>query len=208
MTQSANVDTERPTDALPRTGVVASRPVNHLKGFLRRLSAMSSPTPPRWALVTGVSEGGLGDALASEFQERGITVIATALDIKYLDFVKPSSTSTKLEKLQLDVTSSSSISAAVAETQRITSGRLDFLVSESSRTNSPCVLPSQASQQRSGVQPVRQYLLSGSVCGDNSSMREDALLSSPSSDNDRRQRGLRLHDAPPGQPHPLPLSKL
>ncbi|KAF2169414.1 hypothetical protein M409DRAFT_65087 [Zasmidium cellare ATCC 36951] len=81
----------------------------------------------KWALITGVSEGGLGDALATELLGHGINVIATALDLGSLDYLKPPGQG-RLERLQLDVTSSTSISSAVAETQRITGGGLDFLI--------------------------------------------------------------------------------
>lgn len=87
-----------------------------------------SSSPDKWALITGVSEGGLGDALTIELLKRGIHVIATALELHSLDYLEPTSPA-KVEKLQLDVTSTSSISSAVTATHRITSGKLDFLVS-------------------------------------------------------------------------------
>ena len=83
--------------------------------------------PEKWALITGVSEGGLGDALTKQLLSRGINVIATAIELPLLDYLKPTSPA-KLEKLQLDVTSPSSISAAVKEAERITNGHLSFLI--------------------------------------------------------------------------------
>lgn len=87
-------------------------------------------TPPQWALVTGVSVGGLGDALTLELLRRGVNVIATGLHLNDLDYLEQAGTG-KLAKLELDVTSSSSIAEAVTETQRITNGGLDFLFSRS-----------------------------------------------------------------------------
>ena len=81
----------------------------------------------KWVLVTGVSDGGLGDGLVQAFMEQGINVIATSLDIKLLDYLKPAGGVT-LEKLQLDVSQSSSIADAVKATQKITGGKLDILV--------------------------------------------------------------------------------
>ena len=85
-------------------------------------------TDRRYALTTGVSEGGLGDALVTELLSRGINVIATALDLKLLEYIKSSKVG--VEKLQLDVTSTKSIQAAVIETERITGGKLDLLISK------------------------------------------------------------------------------
>lgn len=82
----------------------------------------------KWALITGVSEGGMGDALAVELMDRGFNVIATALDLPDLDYLKSPSPTVALEKLQLDVTKTDSISAAAAKTEKITNGRLDVLI--------------------------------------------------------------------------------
>lgn len=85
---------------------------------------MASQT--RWALITGVSEGGLGDALTTEFLARGVSVIASSLDLKLLEYLPKDAG--KLEHVQLDVASTESISAAVKQVEAITGGRLDFLV--------------------------------------------------------------------------------
>jgi len=93
---------------------------------------MTDTTPAtKWALITGVSHNGLGDALTAELLGRNISVIATALKLEQLGYLStPSDTSTtvRLEKLELDVTNSDSIASAVAATQRITNGKLDMLV--------------------------------------------------------------------------------
>lgn len=90
---------------------------------------MAAPAPPqKWALITGVSKGGLGDALVTELMSRHINVIATALSLDLLDYLEaPSGTTTRIEKLQLDVTNPSSISAAAATTHSITNGKLNYL---------------------------------------------------------------------------------
>jgi 1-acylglycerone phosphate reductase len=84
-----------------------------------------SPLTLRWALATGVSEGGLGDALVTELLKQDFNIIATALKIELLDYIPQSSS---LVKLQLDVTSAESISAAAEEVSAITNGRLDLLI--------------------------------------------------------------------------------
>jgi 1-acylglycerone phosphate reductase len=79
-------------------------------------------------LITGCSEGGIGYALAKEFQSRGLHVFATAR--------QPSKMS-GLEKLPqvtllaLDVTSASSIAIAVQAVKTQTNGRLTYLVNNS-----------------------------------------------------------------------------
>ena len=89
-----------------------------------RLGAMESE---KWALITGVSEGGLGDALAKELMSRGINVIASNITHKLMQYLEPCGNG-KLEKVELDVTSPSSISAAVKEVERITGVQLWMLV--------------------------------------------------------------------------------
>lgn len=86
-------------------------------------------THEKWALITGVSEGGLGDALTTELLSHGVNVIATALELQSLDYLVASGQA-RVEKLQLDVTSTSSIQSVMTETERITGGRLDLLISK------------------------------------------------------------------------------
>ena len=81
----------------------------------------------KWALITGVSEGGLGDALAKELLANDINVIFTGLKLELLDYFSNGSTS-RVEKLELDVTSTSSISAALTMVRDITGGGLDILI--------------------------------------------------------------------------------
>ena len=71
--------------------------------------------------------GGLGDTLVQDLLSRDINVIAAGLNASQLEYLKPSTTA-KLEKIILDVTSPSSISAAVRDVDRITNGRLSYLI--------------------------------------------------------------------------------
>ncbi|KAK5170985.1 uncharacterized protein LTR77_004129 [Saxophila tyrrhenica] len=83
----------------------------------------------RWALITGVSKGGLGDALLHELLSRNINVIATGPTLAQLDYLKPKANNTaKLEKLELDVTSPTSITAAATAVRHLTNSRLNYLI--------------------------------------------------------------------------------
>ncbi|KAK7755162.1 hypothetical protein SLS62_002977 [Diatrype stigma] len=77
------------------------------------------------ALVTGSSEGGIGFAIAKEFQSRGIHVFATA---RNPDKVAALARLSNVTILALDVTSQVSIDAAVAAVSEQTGGTLDYLV--------------------------------------------------------------------------------
>jgi short-subunit dehydrogenase len=81
----------------------------------------------KWALITGVSAGGLGDALAKELLSNNINVIITGLQLSHLDYFTHTANS-HVERLQLDVTSTTSISAAVQAVTELTGSRLDILV--------------------------------------------------------------------------------
>lgn len=75
-------------------------------------------------LITGCSPSGIGLALATEFHLRGHRVFATGLSDALLAPAKDLG----IETLVLDVTSTSSIDAAVDHVAKATSGRLDILV--------------------------------------------------------------------------------
>jgi NAD(P)-dependent dehydrogenase (short-subunit alcohol dehydrogenase family) len=78
-------------------------------------------------LITGCSEGGMGDYLARDFHKRGFRVFATARNLKKVEHLK----ALGLDVLALDVTSEESISAAVKDVKAITGGTLNFLVNNS-----------------------------------------------------------------------------
>ncbi|KAF2094150.1 putative short-chain dehydrogenase/reductase [Rhizodiscina lignyota] len=84
----------------------------------------------KWALVTGVSAGGMGDAEVDAFLKRKVNVIATAVDIKLLDYLHGDDEKygASLVHVELDVTSAESIAAAVQQVEKITDGKLDFLI--------------------------------------------------------------------------------
>jgi len=80
-------------------------------------------------LITGCTEGSLGDALAQAFHERGLRVIATARSPAKMAHLKAKG----LDTLPLDVLSSDSVSKCVDAVNKMTSGRLDILVNNSGR---------------------------------------------------------------------------
>jgi len=82
--------------------------------------------PRIYILITGVSPGGLGDALTTELLKRpSVHVIASGLNSTHLDHL---SFNDRVSILQLDVTSASTISAAVAAVASITGGHLHYLI--------------------------------------------------------------------------------
>ncbi|KAI1178772.1 hypothetical protein F4777DRAFT_61471 [Nemania sp. FL0916] len=70
--------------------------------------------PQKTVLITGCSDGGIGAALAAEFQLRGLRVFATARDRSKMASLE----ALGIETLALDVTSEESIEQAVAEVQK------------------------------------------------------------------------------------------
>ncbi|KAM5356667.1 hypothetical protein ACJ41O_003313 [Fusarium nematophilum] len=79
---------------------------------------------PKTALVTGCSKGGIGDALAKEFRSRGLTVFATARNVSKVAELKDLG----IETLEMDVSSTASIAAAVDAVRKTAGDRLDILV--------------------------------------------------------------------------------
>ena len=77
--------------------------------------------------MTGCSEGGIGDALAQEFHRRGYLVFATARSLKKIQHLE----NLGINIFELDVTSKSSIEAAVAHIGSETNDVLDVLVNNS-----------------------------------------------------------------------------
>jgi 1-acylglycerone phosphate reductase len=86
----------------------------------------------KWALVTGVNEGGMGDAHVHSFLERNVNVVATSLDLGLLNYLQTYElkSAASLQLVELDVTNAESIAAAVEKVERVTGGRLDFLMSK------------------------------------------------------------------------------
>jgi NADP-dependent 3-hydroxy acid dehydrogenase YdfG len=78
-------------------------------------------------LITGSSEGGIGDALARTFHQKGLRVFATARNLAKVQHLKELG----LEIIPLDVTDDTSIEHAVASVKAATGGTLDILVNNS-----------------------------------------------------------------------------
>lgn len=76
-------------------------------------------------LITGCSQGGIGFALAESFHEHNFHVFASARTISRMS---PLETLPNITLLTIDVTSTSSIAAAVKAVEIETGGKLDCLV--------------------------------------------------------------------------------
>lgn len=79
-------------------------------------------------LITGCSAGGIGSALVESFQKRNLQIFATARTVSKMAHLQ------KLPNvilLSLDVTSASSIAAALEIVKVKTGGSLDYLVNNS-----------------------------------------------------------------------------
>ncbi|KAH6609911.1 NAD(P)-binding protein [Trichoderma cornu-damae] len=85
----------------------------------------------KFVLITGCTPGGIGHALALEFQRRGCHVIATARNTDVLKDLAARG----MSAVRLDVTSQDSINTCKAEVANITGGRLDILVNNAGRTH-------------------------------------------------------------------------
>ncbi len=79
---------------------------------------------PKTILITGCSQGGLGDALAQAFHRRGHHVIATARNPSKMAHFG----ALNIDTLPLDTVSSSSIAQCVASVAAKTGGSLDMLI--------------------------------------------------------------------------------
>ncbi|KAF1957634.1 NAD(P)-binding protein [Byssothecium circinans] len=86
-----------------------------------------SPSP-KSVLITGCSAGGIGSALAVEFQRRGLRVFATARNLGKMEHLGKLPNVTLL---QLDVTSTDSITVAAHDVVAATGGSLDILINNS-----------------------------------------------------------------------------
>jgi len=83
-------------------------------------------------LVTGCSDGGIGSALALEFQKRGFYVFATARDISKMSALQDLP---NVSMLTLDVVKSSDIASAVELVTKQTGGTLDYLINNAGQNH-------------------------------------------------------------------------
>ncbi|KAL2206856.1 NAD(P)-binding protein [Sarocladium strictum] len=81
-------------------------------------------TRKRTVFITGASPGGIGNALAAEFLDRGYHVLGTARDPAVLKDLEARG----MTALALDVTTEKSIKLCTDEVARLTNGKLDILV--------------------------------------------------------------------------------
>ena len=100
----------------------------------------------RSILITGCSEGGIGAAVAFEYQKRGYQVFATARNTSKI----PSTLTSLLNvtTITLDVTSDSSIAAGVEQVSKITNGKLDILFNNAGTSLTCPVLDTEISDAR------------------------------------------------------------
>jgi 1-acylglycerone phosphate reductase len=99
---------------------------------------------PKTALVTGCSEGGIGDAIAQELHGRGYRVFATARDLTKTEHLAKMG----LDVLQLDVADPVAIDEAVAHVREITGGKLDMLVNNAGASYHAPVLDTDIARAR------------------------------------------------------------
>ncbi|KAJ5657219.1 uncharacterized protein N7484_000868, partial [Penicillium longicatenatum] len=92
-------------------------------------------------LITGCSEGGIGDALAKTFHKKGFRVFASARNPAKIQHLKDMN----LDIVQLDVTNEESIKKAVSTVKAATGGYLDYLVNNSGAGYSMPLLDSDVS---------------------------------------------------------------
>lgn len=85
---------------------------------------------PKSVLITGCSAGGIGFALAEEFQARGFHVFATARTRSKISNIE---NLPNITFIPLDVANSSMRSAAVEIVNAHTGGTLDYLVNNAGR---------------------------------------------------------------------------
>jgi 1-acylglycerone phosphate reductase len=78
-------------------------------------------------LITGTSEGGIGDALALAFKERGLRVFASARNLDKVQHLADKG----FDIVKLDVLDQDSIAEAVKFIKKATGGKLDYLVNNS-----------------------------------------------------------------------------
>ncbi|KAF6225131.1 hypothetical protein HO133_010327 [Letharia lupina] len=93
-----------------------------VKTFAKRQRAVVMAQ--RYVLITGCGEGGIGEALAREYQKKACTVITTVLPWESKDHL----ISAGIQCYELDVTDDASVQALERIVDKVTEGRLHVLV--------------------------------------------------------------------------------
>ena len=93
---------------------------------------MSYQDQEKSVLITGCSDGGIGSALALNFQARGFHVFATARNVSKMSAL---ANLTSVTMLTLDVQKSTHIATAVAAVQNQAGGKLDILINNAGRNH-------------------------------------------------------------------------
>ncbi|KAL2316051.1 NADPH-dependent 1-acyldihydroxyacetone phosphate reductase [Schizosaccharomyces pombe] len=88
----------------------------------------------KFVLITGCSEGGIGNALALKFHQEGFQVFATARQVERMDNL----TKAGLQTLKLDVTDEDSVREVEQEVRKFTNGSLHYLINNA---GAPCSAP-------------------------------------------------------------------
>jgi NADP-dependent 3-hydroxy acid dehydrogenase YdfG len=109
------------------------------------ISSIFNPLPdppimekPKSVLITGCSEGGIGDALAQEFLKKGLRVFATARDLNSVQHLKELG----CEVCRLDVTDVESVKSAMEFVGKKTSDELGVLINNAGTGMAPFLLSS------------------------------------------------------------------
>jgi len=85
-------------------------------------------SPKKTVLITGCSQGGLGDAFARAFHKQGLHVFATARNLAKVQHLKDLG----IDILELEVTDVESCKRAAAVVEKANEGRgFDYLVNNS-----------------------------------------------------------------------------
>jgi 1-acylglycerone phosphate reductase len=99
----------------------------------------------RIVLITGCSQGGLGDALAQAFHATGsFRVLATARNPSKMSYLK----ALGIETFTLDITSAESIASCVTEISDLTGGSLDILLNNGGNAYTTPLLDADISSLR------------------------------------------------------------
>ena len=101
-------------------------------------------------LITGCSEGSIGDALAQEFLKKGLRVFATARNLNSVQHLKEMG----CEVCRLDVTDVENVKSAVEFVGKETGDKLSVLVNNAGTGKLPislCLIQNQSLNHKAGI---------------------------------------------------------